>query len=444
MNVQIKIIRHFGYKGFKGLLLAIISLNTFAAEVAVQSSISAAAEHDDNTRLSVNSPESLFGVTVSPRAIAEINTETLESQIDLKLDFSEHNRDGYDSDDQALKISSQKSLEKQNFGVRASAVRNSTRSSEDIDSGRFENSRREDYLVAPNWQYRFSEKQYLNLSGQYGVTDYESPRYTGYDNWSAAAQWNYRYKESLALFGRYNLSNYESDGRTQIFNFIREVDLGGGPILEPIPVQQTYTTKSDSDGFQLGANYQPFEQFTLNGLFGRSNSDTTYSVTDDLDACAVTEDDPSYISRGGCDLESQDSRTISIDASATWREERSELSLNYSNSNRPSSDGFLVESQRLTLNWQRRMAQNNTLKLEALWLENSTLDVPDGQINARTTDRTYYAFSLQYSHRLAEEFFLSTKYRYRQQERESINGTAESNSLTLSLTYRPIKKLFTP
>ena len=425
-----------------GLLFALFSIDVFALEVKVQSSLKTVAENDDNTKMSITDPESLFGLIVTPRATIEINTETIKTKVDVKLDFNEYNKEAYNRDDQELVVATKKNFENFFFGLTGGAVRSNTRISEEIDSGRFENSRRENYYLAPSWQYAFSRRQSVSLSGRYEASNYDSDRYTGYENWSNVAQWSYDYQENLTFTVQYNLSDYGSDDRAQAFTFVKLVDIGGELLPQQTLVRQKYATNSSTDGFQIAANYRLLEKLALYGAFGGSKSENKYSVKDDSEVCQLSQNDPRYISRGACDLESQSSRTKTIDTSVSWREEYNEFTLAYSNTNKPSSDGYLIESEQIRLNWQYAINERDSLLMEALWLENNTLDIPNEQIGTASSDRTYYAVSLKYTYRLMKKVYINTQVRYRYQKRRSVNNAADSNSLIIGITYRPSVKLF--
>lgn len=416
---------------FQGAFSSVLS----AAEYSLESGLTVKFNYDNNINLQVDDPDSLYGETINPTAKLKIHTETWKSDLKADLRFSTFNRSGFDSDDQVVSASTEKFTEKMLFTLNGSATRDTTRTSEELDSGRRSNERRKMYSLAPLFRYTLTESQYLTFSGTLSTSEYDDETYTGYDYIDTYAEWSYIYSEKLSYFVRANGSRYESDGRTQDFLFAR---FGGTAIIQ----EQTYIVATDGVGFQLGANYQFTEKLMFEGLFGDSRKDTEYTVFDDVNACDAIANDPTWQLRGACSFEDQSSTTDLVNTSLTWEEERQTLSIAYSLQTQPSSDGYLLEYERVNLDWQYDLSELSKLAFNAVWSENQALDDPDEQAGVNRSNRIYQALSIDLRYRLTQTVYLSTSLRYRFQDREFQEGEAESVDGQLSITYRPQRKVW--
>lgn len=416
---------------FQGAFASLLS----AAEYSLQTGLTVKSKYDNNINLEVDNPDSIYGEIINPTAKIKMRTETWRSDLKADLRFSNFNRPGFDSDDQVITASTEKFTEKTLFTVSGRATHDTTRTSEELDSGRRSNDRRKLYSLTPLLRHTLADRQSLTLSANLSTSEYDDENYTGYDYIDTYAEWSYVYSEKLSYFIRANGSRYESDGRTQDFLFAR---FGSAPITQ----EQTYVVETDSVGFQLGANYRLTEKLMLEGLFGNSATDTAYTVFDDINACDAIADDPTWQLRGACSFEDQDSTTDLVNTSISWEEERQNLSLAYSLQTQPSSDGYLLEYERVNLDWQYDLSELSQLTVRALWSENQALDDPDEQAGVNRSNRLYQSLSFDLRYRLTQTIYLSTSLRYRFQDREFQEGEAESVDGQLSITYRPQIKVW--
>lgn len=425
------------------VLLLLSSPLGWAAEYRAEGKLEVAARHDDNINLGVSNQDSVYGELVNPAGKLWVKTENWDTSLNVDLKFSDFNRSGYDSDDQYVDLVSDWAGEKSTFSLSAKAAHDTTRTSEAEDSGRFSNERRKLYSLAPSWSYSITDKNLVTLSATASLIDYSADDYTGYTNGQVYAEWTHVYTENLRFFLRANAKESEFDEKTQ-FNslFVQVVDTPVGPVTNPEFTDQTYVTTTFESGLQFGASYQFTENLNFYGLFGSSESDTEYDITDEFDACAITLGDPVWVVRGICEREEQDftSRTKTIDTSISWSGERQTFSLGYNTRTQPSSDGYVLEFEKLNLNWKYELSKKNSVTAVALWGENTALEAPDAQLQTSSSNREYSSFTLSYTHRLTERWRTSASFRYRFQDREKDDGTAEATGARLSISYRPQTK----
>ncbi|MGK0442574.1 MAG: hypothetical protein ACJA0N_002386 [Pseudohongiellaceae bacterium] len=417
------------------LLVTTASIMANAVEYRLESAVKVYVSHDNNINLIPDFDQSLYGETVAPSIDLQANTENWKNSLETELLFSNFNRPGYDSDDQKVDYNSSYQGESYRAGFVVQAVHDTTRTSETADSGRASNERRKYYSLSPSYSYYFSDKQWLTTTATLSKAEYKDDRYTGYDNAQIFAEWNYVYSEQLRLFVRANANNYESDGRTQLFTFVRVIDTPFGQFPQQQLIEQNFVTKTEGSGFQLGGNYQITEKLAAFGLFGFSKTDSEYEVTDDSDACALTANDPTWVLRGACTLAGQNSSTDSIDASLSWTGERQNWSLNYSIQTQPSSDGYLLESERVSADWSIRLTAKDKLRIAAVWGDNQALD-DENNLGVRS-ERTYNNVSALYNRRINESWLLGGSVQYRYQDREINRTSAEGVTGRITVTYWP-------
>jgi hypothetical protein len=428
------LIKVFKLQHFPAILCAsVFSVAVSAAEYSVESELKVTAQHNDNIRLEVDEPLSIFGETINPSVTLQARTEQWATSLNTDLRFSKFNRPGFDSDDQYVTLATQRTGEKSSFSLTANGTHDTTRTSEEFDSGRFTNERRKSYSLAPAWNYMLTDKQQLSLSANLSTVDYSADNFTGYDNGQAFAEWSYSYTESLRFFVRANASRYKADSRTQQVQFFRVGQ------FQPDVIEQTLATQSDGLGIQLGANYQFTENLSLYGLIGASDTDTEYEISDEFDACNLTANIPDYVLRGFCDLEDQNSTTQLIDTNLSWEQQNYTLSVGYSVQAQPSSNGALLESEQATVKWNYNLSEKNRIFVNGDWGDNQSINEGDDQNQTLNNDREYYSASLGYRYRLTEHWFLGAEARYRYQDSEIVQGNAESIVGKLSISYRPKK-----
>ena len=414
--------------GFSHILLA--------AEYSLNSSVALEAEHDDNIRLSVDNVQSRFGVTADVVTKTGVKAETWNALFKVRLALHDFSRSGHDSDDQSATFALNKRLERHSINLDSRYTRDSTRSSEEFESGRFSDIRRQSASLSPSWRYSVTERHSVSLNMTLSTVDYASDDYTGDDTFSSFIEWSYVASDTLSLFLRANQSRSETDGRKGTHQFIRTIP------FEVSLVEQTFIIDNDSDGYQLGVQYYPVEQLSLFGLFGRTGVQSAYTVSDDEDVCELTAGELGFISRGICDLEGQSSRNGMTTARATWEEARFNIGVSYSLQSKTNSEGFLYEYETIDASWNYMISEADNLSLVATWSENETINVPKGQLSRDDNDREYLSISARYDHRLSDRWKLGFTYRYRWQQRESENSSANSNAVLINFTYQSQKNIW--
>jgi hypothetical protein len=380
------------------------------------------------------------GVRVRPGAELAYKTETLEAGLDVAVEFSRFNNSDYDSDDQDVEFTLNKSAERLTWGLSADFVRDSTRTSEADDSGRITDIvRGEQYSLAPYMEYWLSESFRWNASLSHSGKEFDdeasdttyigeifgpehlnTTAYAGYDYDQVSAGLIYLFNEDGYLGLTVTKSKYEGDPFVSFFSVFGFVG------------KRENSSESDAIDYSLSVNYRLTEKFSISGQVGYSDRDNAYRVTTYTNLGAVLPTQSAYV-------ETSSSSEV-VDISVDYKGEQHEFNGLLGISDSPSSDGVVVKNSNVKLSWLWRLSKLSELKNSIEYGEKETSDdsLEDGG-RASGINRDYMNYRLRYSHRLTKEWFSHIEYRYRYNDRSTLDGTAESNVIALGFTYRPTK-----
>ena len=418
-----------------------------ATEYAVDSSLKTSAEYNDNYRLTVDDEISLSGYTVTPSISAQANEENWNASLNADFDFSRFNLDELDTDDQDINFNFANQGEIYYVNVFAGLVRDTTRTSEVEDSGRVGGAdRHEQYSLGSSAAYIFSEKNRLNFSASAAESKYDAVSRTDYQYFQGQLGWAHSLSEQLTLSLTANASRIEYEpteisAEFQAFVFNSPADIQ--VVTEEFAQSRESTT--DSEGWSAVVDYQFTEKFNLSASYGNRDTDTKiyYDIEDFDNSCNRADTDSFYVSSSLNFCNSEDSsskvKVKDWDVNAEWVGERHKFNVGYTNNLQPSSDGLVIESERVSFFWRYSVTKLGSLVLDTTWGENSALDDPLANNGVSRVDRTFTNAVINYYHRIAENWFVNASLRYSNQDRELNNGIAESTAITLGIKYQPTK-----
>lgn len=395
-------------------LLAVLAQPATAADYSLGGAVRIDVNHDDNIRLFEDGGPSAFGQTVAPSLKMGAKTEQLEASLDTQLRFLRFNRSELDTDDQTLQGNLRWLGKRNELSLLTRWIRDSTLTSEQLDSGRVGNaSRRETYLVQPSWTHYLTERNMLTLSGAYNDTQYRDDAFVDYDFAQGNLRWTHILNERLHLLTQAIYSDYQSADRD--FPMFR----------------QSYSQQTEDIGLQVGAQYEWSEKLSGTALIGRSRSKQSYDLNDPMGICSTFFGSFAPL----CQLEDTDENLSTLDANLNWNSERHQLTANVNRSTQPSSDGQALESTQLQTSWMYRFWEHGQVFAD-LTLGRNKVAGGDSAAAARS-ERDFGYASLGYRHQLTETWFLNTTYRYRYQDYDVTPSSAESHAVSLGLTYQP-------
>jgi hypothetical protein len=394
-----------------------------AAEYTAAGSVRMEALYDNNIQWTIADAKSVSGRTLIPEFSLGAASETTTADLQLHTWFRRFSISDYDSDDQDLQLSVQHKLERQQFGLSFKTVRDSTLTSELLDSGRVADARRHTQnLLQPSWTYLLSEKNLLTAQGSYSVSKYSGEQYTNYDYWQASLRWTHVLSERLRLFLETDHSDYQSAQRPFVFGFLG------------LAITQGYATSSVDNSVQIGGDYALSEALQLSLQVGRTFDKTSYEVRDPLRLCSSAFAPISPL----CSLQENRTQLSLLDSSLTWSAgERSQLSASASRQTQPSSDGYTLQSTQYNVNWRYQLWEAGTLSAAVTIGDNSVSGANKNSGLARQSDRRFRYATLAYTHQLNERWSLDCKYRYQYQKYDELDRSATSKAVYLGINYRP-------
>lgn len=392
-----------------------LSQVTAAMDYALDSALRYDASHDNNLQLSERRNSS-FGQTASGRANLSATSERTEASVDAQLWARRYNRSGFDSDDQTVKTHFAHTAERARFALDFSAARDSTLTSELLDSGRLQSAERhEQYSASPSASYQLGETDLITLQGSYLVSQYSGGSYTDYDYWQTQGLWTHSLSERLRAFVSLSYSDYQSQ-----------------PLQYPF--EQSYASATTERGIQIGGDYQLNENFSISLLAGASRSDNDVQVQDPQQYCPLFAGTFLAGLFPLCALRDTETSLTTYRGSLSWSNERNQLSIDIARSTEPSSNGYVQQSDQLDLAWRYRLWEYGTLGLDTTYGQS---DAPDAR-SARSSEpsRDYLYSTLSYTHALSDAWSIDCNYRYRTQKYETLDRV-ESNVAFIGITWKP-------
>ena len=425
---------------------ACVALTTVAAEYSLQPDVSVVARHEDNFRLSPNQEESLFGSHVIPTIKAQAKEQNWDASLNAKLDIARFNRDDLNNDDQEYGVNAQRTGELYSLGFSAQLVKDTTRTSEELNSGIFDTiDDHELYSSKVYGSYLLSETNVLSLSVSGSKSKYDAPTRTGYEHYYyGSAGWSHSYNEKLRFNVRANYSEVKYDPVVKDVSFQQYILFFGSyyPFGEADTITQQRQVTTTAEGYQVGVDYQLLEQLSFSILVGSRDTTTEYDVKGGETECAKVSVESLYFPTTNNFCNEQPDQNSSVqdwEVTSTWRGERNTLSAKYSNSLNPGgSEGYALESEQINLDWGYRLSEVSNLSLVLIYGKNTAIDAPE-DIDETKTNRKFGNAELSYTHRVSRNWLGRVAGVYRYQEKEFWDEAAESSSILFSVIYQPNK-----
>lgn len=379
------------------LVLALACAATSQAdEYSLDYSVKGRYEYNDNVNLTHDNEIDISGGKVSLPATLAVRNERMDASLMGELASSKYNESDYDSNDQNLQAKASYKLQRGTVAGNAGYKRDSTRTSEFLDTGVVGLSavRRESATVGGYTDYMFSERNGLIAGIDYADVAYDGNRFTDYKYASGYAGWQNQWSERTRLRLQAYGNRYENDS-------------------------SVIGVESDSLGVQAGFDSTLSEQLSLSLLAGWVGVDTEYS-TDLPVAPPADDDDNGYL----------------LNASLDYTQPRYTLSAKLKNDLTPSGDGYLRQTSQLDLIYRYDVSELSRFEL-ALVAGSST--ATDSRID---NDRDYARARLRLDYRFSPSWYVAGTYTYSYQDRDRAQGTADGNEIYLSLIFHPEKNVW--
>ncbi|MFV8819496.1 hypothetical protein [Haliea sp. E17] len=374
---------------------ALLSTISYADQYSLEYGVEAGYEYNDNVRLTPDNEVSISGGQLTIPATFATEDERLKTSLQGELKFSKYDVEEYDSDDQFLRGDMEYKFERSEFNGYAGYTRDSTRSSEFLDTGvvGLEAVRREMATVGASGSHFFTEKNGLTAGIDYRDVQYDSDFFQDFDFVSGYAGWINQWTERTRLRLQGFASRYENDG--------------------------DITVSTDGAGLQAGFDSDLSERTTTTLLIGWVSSSTDYSTNLPIAPPDDSDDDSLYLR-----------------ATVNYRGERHFFRGQIKSEPSPSSNGTMVEENLLGLVYRYRVTERSNFESELTVGQRGALD------DRIKNDRDFARLSLGLDYRITEAWYVSGRYQFSYQDRDLDPDSADSNAVYLSLVFRPQKSVW--
>lgn len=372
------------------MLTTTLSSVARATEYSFDYSVEGGYEYNDNVNLRDEDEIDIHGGTITAPATFTARSERLESSLTGEVTSAKFDDDDFDSNDQDLQGQTTYQLERGEVEGHAGYKRDSTRTSEFLDTGIIgvRATRVETATAGGSGEYMFTEKHGLLGGIDYSDVVYDSPLYRDYDNISGFAGWRYQWSERTNLRLQGNASKFENDADIRV--------------------------ETENLGVQAGFETEYSEALTALLLVGWVNADTNYSG----DSSGPVPED-------------EDSDVFQMNGRLNYRQPRYDLSVNARSGTRPSGRGNAIENHQLDLNYGYRVTERSRFGLSLVGGTEKALN------NNIDNDRDFARARLRLDYRLTQAWYVAGTYTFSYQDRETFDGDAKSNQFNLSLIFNP-------
>lgn len=372
---------------------AVASSPLHAAEYTAAGRIGINGEHDDNVALVERGENAISGVSLAPALRLGYRTPDLTVSLDTQLNFARFDERDYDSSDQRMILDVAKQTPRNELGLQAGGVRDSTRTSELEDTGRVSRRavRREDYWLAPSWLTYLSERNALRFGASFHDVSYGSRTYTDYTTAGVDVTWLHILSPRTTL---------------KLQGYLNRFDVG-----------DALDTLSDTAGMMAGADFALTENLKLSALAGAAKVETRRDLPPSVP-----------FSR-----RSNENVTV-VDARLDYTQPRWSLSFNVASQTYPSADGLIQQRRFARAAWSYRLSELLTLRLGALYGQNESVE------RRFRIDRDYADADAGIDWRITQSLYLNARYRYRFQDYDNAPGDASGNAVFFGIRYEPVPK----
>ncbi len=362
-----------------------------AQEWKLSTNISQRMLYSDNLLLSRDRKVDTFGSITAPALSLERTSPTSDITLDGRFEFAEYfNHSEFNSQDQFLDLNVDQAIsERSALQLSANFTRDTTlKSEQDITGRQLDKSFRfVSWDVAPGWAYLLSPVDQIVVGGSYREVTYDTNDKTDYQYFGPSIDYSHSLSELAQVTGTVSAYRYIPD--------------------EP---GDNYTDTLNS---LLGYAYSSSERFSISGGVGLS-----YSVRHE---------------------ENRNDRTnvgyrLKFNMKYLMNDQTSAI-VALSHDTEPSGDGDQVTRNRASVGLNYKVAPLTTLAIKADYADNvDFLGFGSSSTTKRETSH-YTSIRPSVAWQLTEDWSLEAEYRFRYRLFENGGGSADSNSVFLTLQY---------
>jgi hypothetical protein len=222
---------------FAVALAAAVAAAARADEWVLEPSVSGRGAYNDNLQLLPSGGERAFGVSLSAALHGIVRTESRETGLELRATANRYpGKASLDTDDYSAQFAGSLASERSAWGLKASAVRDSTLQTELATTGVVLTRRQRKLLgVSPSYSRALSESLLLTLEAQASRVTYEpGAGLIDYRTFGASASLKKSLSERLSLAASASRSRYRADdiNRSDTTAFGGSIDYAADPRLK--------------------------------------------------------------------------------------------------------------------------------------------------------------------------------------------------------------------
>ena len=373
---------------------SMISLNVaHSAEYIIGADFSPTFSYDDNVELQENE-EGSFATKFTPTLLLSRSVENSTIALNTGYRVERYaSLSELDRQDPFVDVSGSYSTERSAYGLSANYAERAQRSIADEDTGDFSsNATVKTKSLSPSYQYQFSERDFAYTSLNYNERTYDTSGFSDNETTSLTLGWRRNLSERLTGGLALTYAQYESESE-----FIE--------------------SEYDSYNLSVTGSYIFTERWSFSGQVGYRTSDSeTQSVFGG----------PKQTDTSGGSL---------FDFSANYTGELNTLSFSISRSLNPSGEGVVNETDRVSVSWNRNIAETVSVSLNTSYQETQSAD------DLSNTEREYFTLSPALNWQLQTNLALKLGYQYRQQKGNTFGGfdtnndKVDSNMFFLTVNY---------
>jgi len=364
-----------------------------AAEYIIGADFSPTLSYDDNVELQEDE-EGSFVTKITPTLLLSRSIENGSIALNTGYRIERYTSlSELDRQDPFANFSTSYNTERSNYGLSAGYSERAQRSIADEDTGDFSsNATVTTKSLAPTYQYQFTDRDFAYTSLNYSERTYDTGAFSDNESISLTGGWRRNLSERLTGGLAMTYSEYESESDT---------------------IESEY----DSYNLSVTSTYMLSERWSFSGQVG-------YRTTDS----------ETHFLPGGPQQSDRSAGSL-FDLSANYLGELNTLTFSLSRSLNPSGEGVVNETDRVSLNWNRSLAETLFFSVDTSYQESQSAD---GLTN---TDREFFTFSPSINWKLERNLALKMGYLYRQQKGTSFGGfntngdKVEGNMVYLTVNY---------
>ncbi len=377
---------------------ACLTENLEAAEWSVKGTADLSGTYDDNIRLRSENQQSVAGVIFAPELDVRGRHELWDLTLTTDLAIARYTKDSsLDRNDVRFLFDGAYRTKLGELGLTGEASRISTLVTETTDSGNLDTNADRDLIdLSPFWSYDVTARDTVDITGRWTEARFDTDALADYRNLAIGGGWSRQVTKADVV----NLTGFGSR-----FKSDRVIEL-----------------TSDNFGFVLGWSHAFSERLQTSIGAGPSYFSTETPVV--VGNSVGTEDDSSLSYRLDASIDYKASETTSLTGS-------------FGRAIQPTSSGTPV--QRNVLQGSVRHEFLPLLSAQVLGYYQFDGDPIDNVMGDR--GRNFLRVEPQVTWDFAADWALSARYRFRTQGRD-IQDRANSNSVFVTLTFKPLKKVF--